>query len=440
MSLAHNPASFGPGGFSASAFDVRHHDPAVQHLFPTNHVEIFEAPEISIVVPALNEQITIAEFVDWCNDGLAKAGVTGQILIIDSSSDLTPEIARAHGAEVLHTPKRGLGRAYIDAIPYIRGRYLVLGDADLTYDFRELGPFVAKFRDGYEYLMGSRFLGSIEDGAMPALHRYFGNPLTTRLLNLIYRTSFTDIHCGMRGISTGALRRIQLQSQSWQYATEMVIKSVHLGLRTAEVPVAFYKDREGRESHHRRIGWFSPWHAGLITVKTMLIFGADSLFLRPGILLLIAGTLGVAALYRGPRMFFGVGLSLHWMLLFVLVMMMGANLTMVGAMARAIYDREHRRAGALESVFSFDVAIWAFLALMIFGVGSALPLVLEYVHYGYRLPRQLTSASYEAVAGLGAMMLGFLYFAFSLAYGAALLSTESATRGTTPPAAAGKSR
>src|SRR3989440_1898592 len=127
----------------------------IEHLVPEG--TSIEPVEGSIVVPALNEEITVGEFVDWCKEGLARAGATGQILIVDSSSDNTPNIVLEHGGEVLRTPKRGLGRAYIDAIAYLRGKWIVMGDADLTYDFRELTPFVQAFRNGAEFVMGSRF-------------------------------------------------------------------------------------------------------------------------------------------------------------------------------------------------------------------------------------------------------------------------------------------
>jgi glycosyltransferase involved in cell wall biosynthesis len=172
-------------------------------------------PEVSIVIPALNEALTIGDFIDWCREGLAKAKVVGEILIIDSSTDRTAEIALSKGARVLRAPKRGLGRAYIDSLPFIRGKYLVLGDCDCTYDFRELAPFVQKFRAGAEFIMGSRFRGYIEPGSMPALHRYLGTPVTTWVLNVIFRSHFSDIHCGMRGITRDAFERMGLRSQSW---------------------------------------------------------------------------------------------------------------------------------------------------------------------------------------------------------------------------------
>ena len=176
-------------------------DPELELLVPPGESADAAPPEFSIVIPALNEQLTIGDFIDWCKEGLAKAGVTGEILIVDSSTDKTSEIALSKGARVLKAPKRGLGRAYIDSLPYIRGKYLLLGDCDCTYDFRELEPFVKKFHEGAEFIMGSRFRGYIEPGAMPPLHRYLGTPVTTWILNVIFSSHFSDIHCGMRGIT-----------------------------------------------------------------------------------------------------------------------------------------------------------------------------------------------------------------------------------------------
>src|SRR5262245_5549856 len=272
-------------------------DSDLQLLVPANDVA---EPELSIVIPALNEKITIGRFVDWCVEGLRAANTKGEVLIIDSSMDGTAEIAVSKGARVLKAPKRGLGRAYIDALPYIRGKYVLMGDADCTYDFRDLNAFVETLRSGYEYVMGSRFKGHIEAGSMPPLHQYFGTPLTTWILNFLYASRFSDIHCGMRGITRDALRKMDLQSQSWEYASEMVLKSVRMNLRTAEVPVRFLKDEKGRVSHHKRAGWFSPWHAAWFNLKAMFVYGADFFLYRPGLVLLFAGLLLTVPLSRGP--------------------------------------------------------------------------------------------------------------------------------------------
>ena len=285
-------------------------DAAVSLLIPADDTP---EPELSIVVPALNEEVTVGQFVEWCRQGISKAGIRAEIIIVDSSSDRTPEIALAAGARVLRCPKRGLGRAYIDAIPFIRGRFVILGDADCTYDFRELRPFLAEFRRGAEFIMGSRFKGTIEEGAMPPLHRYFGTPFTTWILNVMYGTKFSDIHCGMRGITLDAFKRIELSSQGWEYASEMVLKSVHLRLNSAEVPVAFFKDPAGRTSHLVRAGWTAPWKAGWSNLKAMFIFGADCFLMLPGIVLLVASLPLMLALSAGPIYIGEFGASLNTM-------------------------------------------------------------------------------------------------------------------------------
>ena len=148
--------------------------------------------------------------------------------------------------------------------------------------------------------MGSRWLGSIEPGSMPALHRYLGTPVTTWILNLLYGSHFSDIHCGMRGIRTDSLRRMRLQSRSWEYASEMVLKSVHMRLQTTEVPVRFLRDREGRLSHHKRAGWFSPFQAAWINLRSMFIYGADFFLLRPGLVMILLGLLVTVPPHRRP--------------------------------------------------------------------------------------------------------------------------------------------
>src|SRR5258708_331263 len=278
-------------------------DQDLQLLIPRG--DVLE-PQISIVIPALNEELTIGDFVDWCKEGLETAGIRGEILIVDSSSDATSTIALAGGARVLRTPKRGLGRAYIDALPFVRAPYILMGDCDCTYDFRELGPFMERFREGYEFVMGSRWRGYIEPGSMPPLHQYLGTPVTTWILNVLYSSHFSDIHCGMRGITTEALARMDLRSQSWEYASEMVLKSVHMDLRTEEVPIRFLKDREGRLSHHKRAGWFSPWQAAWINLRAMFVYGADFFLYKPGLLLL---TVALSALL------FAAGLAMTGLLI-----------------------------------------------------------------------------------------------------------------------------
>ena len=366
--------------------------------------------ELSIVVPAMNEEVTVGEFVEWCREGLARAGVRGQILIVDSSTDRTAEIALAGGAEVLQVPKRGLGRAYIDAMPYIRGEWIVMGDADLTYDFRELLPFVEEFRRGAEFVMGSRFRGSIEDGAMPPLHRYFGTPLTTWILNTIYRSKFSDIHCGMRGLTRAALQRIDLQSQSWEYASEMVLKAARLRLRVAEVPVTFYRDRAGRVSHHRRMGWLSPWIAGWLNLKVMLVYSPDSFLLTPGLLLLGAGLLLSLLLVGGPVRIGAVVLNLYWMLLGLTCATLGYSCVQIGVLARILHRLRPGIGRRIQATLTYDRGMILAGASTLLGLVLGGVLLVNYIAGGLRL----AAIYHPAILGLLLIILGFQTFAFTL--------------------------
>jgi hypothetical protein len=381
---------------------------AVEHLLPPG---VEPGPvDVSIVVPSLNEEITVGEFVDWCKEGLERAGVRGQILIVDSSTDKTPDIALAHGGEVLRTPKRGLGRAYIDAASYIRGHWIIMGDADLTYDFRELSPFVEAFRKGAEFVMGSRFRGSIEKGAMPGLHRYFGTPLTTWILNRIYGGRYSDIHCGMRGLTRSALERIDLKSQSWEYASEMVLKAARLKLVTAEVPVKFYKDREGRFSHHRRIGWLSPWIAGWLNLKVMLVYTPDSFLLKPGIVLTVIGAVIACALAKGPITIGGVGFSLYWLLFGVTCVTLGYSSIQIGVLARVMHGLRPESLKRLRQILSYDRGMFLAAGCVLIGIALLSTLVYQYLNSDFRL----FEISHPAIFGLLLIMVGFQTFCFTL--------------------------
>jgi glycosyltransferase involved in cell wall biosynthesis len=385
-------------------------DPEISLSLPAEDVE---APEISIVIPALNEQLTIGDFIDWCKEGLAKAGAVGEILIIDSSTDRTKEIALSRGARVLSTPKRGLGRAYIDSLPYIRGKYVVMGDCDCTYDFRELAPFVEKFRGGAEFVMGSRFKGYIEPGAMPPLHRYLGTPVTTLILNVIFGSHFSDIHCGMRGISTAALDRMGLRSQSWEYASEMVLKSVHMKLATEEVPIRFLKDREGRLSHHKRSGWFSPWAAAWINLRAMFVYGADFFLYRPGFLMLLLGLLLVLPLSVGPLTIGSIEFSLHWMLLGVTLATLGLQCVYLGVIAQTFYDYTGERTRVWFKRFPYTRTVGIAALLFLAGLVLTSSLIISYVHHSFRL-EDGNAINHLGVAGLFLLIAGFTTFTFTL--------------------------
>jgi len=395
-------------------------DPDVVLHLPEDDVD---EPEISVVVPAADEELTVGEFVEWCKQGLEQAGIVGEIVIVDSSSDRTRDIALEHGARVLSTPRRGLGRAYIDAIPFIRGRYVVMGDADLTYDFRDLRPFVEKFHEGCEYVMGSRWKGSIEAGAMPRLHRYFGTPLTTWILNRLYHSHFSDIHCGMRGITRDALVRMELQSESWEYASEMTLKSVHMELRTSEVPVTFHKDREGRVSHHKRSGWTSPWAAAWINLRAMFVYGSSFFVFKPGLALMIIGLLLTLPVSFGDLHLGAVTLSLNWQFLGVALLTVGFQAFSLGCIAQVLFDYTGRHRLRWLRLFPYTRTVLIAFGLVFAGIALAIPLVVSYLSNDLALQQANTLQNHFAVTGLALMIAGAQLFIFTLLLHGAVVAT-----------------
>ena len=384
--------------------------PTQIELLRPDHASVTEPPIVSIVVPALNEEITIGEFIDWCWEGLRRSGVTGEIIIVDSSSDQTPQIALAKGAYVLRTPKRGLGQAYIDALPYIRGDFIIMGDCDLTYEFRNLQSFIDSYKAGHEFVMGSRFKGTIEPNAMPPLHRYFGTPLTTWILNRIYKSHYSDIHCGMRGMTKDALNRIHLTSSGWEYASEMVLKASRIGLRIAEVPVSFFKDREGRLSHHRRAGFWSPWRAGWINLKVMLIYSPDSFLIKPGLAFMMFGFLLCAVLAGGPVRIGPLGLDIYWMLFGMTATVLGFALFQTGILARLSHGLRSGVEHRILTGVTYDRGMLAAGILALLGLLLDVPFLFRYISNGLRL----TALSYSPIFGLLLILLGVQTFAFSL--------------------------
>ena len=371
-------------------------------------------PELTILIPAMNEELTVGDFVAWCHEGIREAGVVGEILIVDSSTDRTAEIAPEGGARVLRTPRRGLGRAYIDALPYVRGRYVVMGDADCTYDFRQVGLFVKALQDGNEYAMGSRWRGSIEPGAMPKLHQYFGTPITTWALNVLFGSRFSDIHCGMRGITRDALLRMGLVSQSWEYASEMVLKSVRMGLKTVEVPVTFLKDRDGRLSHHKRSGWFSPFHAAWINLRAMFIHGAEFFLFKPGIVMFTLGLLLTLPLSFGPIRVGPATLDLDSMFIGMVLSVIGLQSIYFGCLAHVFLDYTDRNRERLRRLFDYTKAVLVSAVLFFVGFALDVAFAVYYVQHSFRLPEPRATINYLAITGLLFMATGFSTFCFTL--------------------------
>jgi hypothetical protein len=244
--------------------------------------EAAAAPEVSFIIPCLNEEASIADVVAEAREALDRLGVSGEVVVVDNASeDRSAELARAAGARVVAEPRRGYGSAYLAGLAAARGRYLVLTDADASYDLARLPEFLDELRAGSDLVLGSRFRGTIMPGAMPWSHRWIGNPVLTGMLNLLFRVGVSDAHCGLRAIRREALAPLQLQTTGMEFASEMVIKAAKRGLRITEIPIV-YRPREGESKLNSvRDAWRH--------VRFMLVHSATFLFLLPGSLLVLGG-------------------------------------------------------------------------------------------------------------------------------------------------------
>ena len=252
--------------------------------------------ELSIVMPCLNEAETLARCIGKATRFLDESGVAGEIVIGDNgSTDGSIEIAERHGARVVDVPIRGYGAAVYHAALAAKGRYVIMGDADDSYDFSALAPLVAKLRDGYDVVMGNRFLGGIRPGAMPWKNRYIGNPILSSIGRLFFRCPARDFHCGLRGFSADAFRRMDLRTTGMEFASEMVIRATLLGMRITEVPTTLDPDGRSRPPHLR------PWRDGWRHLRFMLLFSPRWLFLIPGLALMLTGHYRYGVALDGPR-------------------------------------------------------------------------------------------------------------------------------------------
>lgn len=268
-----------------------------------------DQPEVSIVMPCLNEARTIVGCVEEALTSLREAGLVGEVVVADNgSTDGSQALAAKAGARVVPVAAKGYGNALRGGIAAARGRFLLMGDADASYDFSHAPRFVERLREGYDLVMGNRFRGGVQPGAMPWKNRYLGNPVLSFIGRLFFRTAIGDFHCGLRGFSADAYRRMELRTTGMEFASEMVIKAVMLGLRVTEVPTVLRPDGRGRSPHLR------PWRDGWRHLRFMLLFSPRWLFFYPGLALMAAGLAFGTFLLRGPLTLGGVTFDVHTLL------------------------------------------------------------------------------------------------------------------------------
>ena len=285
--------------------------------------------ELTILMPCLDEAATVGICVQKARGFLQRSGVEGEVLVADNgSTDGSREIASRAGARVIEVARRGYGAALAAGIAAARGRYVVMGDADDSYDFSRLEGFVEKLREGHPLVMGNRFRGGIRPGAMPALHRYLGNPVLSFVGRLLFRTHVRDFHCGLRGFERDAVRALDLRTPGMEFASELVVKAALAGWRVAEVPITLHPDGRGRPPHLR------SWRDGWRHLRFLLLFSPRWLFLYPGLALLTLGVALTATLYFTPLRLGGAGLDIHSMLYASAAALLGMQLCLFALFAR----------------------------------------------------------------------------------------------------------
>jgi hypothetical protein len=302
------------------------------------------AVDVSVVIPCLNEANSLALCIDKAVDAMRKAGLAGEVIVADNgSSDGSVKIAEQHGARVIHVAERGYGAALRAGIAATRGPFIIMGDADDSYDFTEVPRFVEKLREGFDVVMGNRFRGGIQPGAMPRLHKYFGNPGLTALLNTLFHVGIGDSYCGMRGFTRALYDRLDVRSSGMEFALEMIIKSAQIGARITEIPIILWPDKRGRAPHLRsfRDGWRS--------LRFMLLYAPNWLFFLPGALLAAMGLALVVWLLPGPRAITPrITLDLHTMIFGVIFTLMGAQILSIGAFAKVFSYAERFDRGTVS--------------------------------------------------------------------------------------------
>jgi glycosyltransferase involved in cell wall biosynthesis len=292
--------------------------------------------ELTIVMPCLNEAETLAACIHKARSFLDRSGIAGEILIGDNgSTDGSQAIATGLGARVVDVPVRGYGAALYAACMAARGRYIIMGDSDDSYDFSDLSAFVAKLREGYELVMGNRFRGEIKPGAMPWKNRYIGNPVLSRIGQLLFPSPMSDFHCGIRGFSKEAFLKMDLRTTGMEFASEMVIKATLMKMRLAEVPTTLSRDGRSRPPHLR------PYRDGWRHLRFMLLFSPNWIFLYPG-LILMAVTLGLGALLvAGPVNVFNHQLNVNTLIYCAFLLLIGFQGVMFAVLSRVFAMQEN---------------------------------------------------------------------------------------------------
>lgn len=370
--------------------------------------------EVSVVIPCLNEAQTIGACIDKAFAALRAAGIAGEVVVADNgSSDGSLEIAERHRARVVHAAERGYGNALRKGIEEARGRFIVMGDADESYDFSEAPRFVAKWREGYELVMGNRLRGQIKSGAMPWHHRYIGTPAMSAILNLFFGVGIGDVNCGLRGFTKDLYRRLDLRTTGMEFASELVIKAAKIGAKLTEIPITLWPDKRGRPPHLRsfRDGWRH--------LRFMLLYAPNWLFLLPGAFLALLGMALVFWLLPGPRHLGRVVLDVHTMLFGMMFTLVGAQIVFIGLFAKVFsyterFSASHRSLERWLRHLRLEEGLIAGASLALFGAGGAVWVLWKWATSGFGPLHEMRAVIFFALWLLLGVQVVFSSFFLSM--------------------------
>ena len=374
--------------------------------------------EFTILMPCLDEALTIESCIRKARGYLDANGIDGEVLVADNGSTDGSEVrAIAAGARVVHVARRGYGAALIGGIEAAQGRYVIMADADESYDFANLNDFVGRLRSGAQLVVGNRFAGGIFPGAMPFLNRYLGNPALSFIGRVLFSSPIGDFHCGLRGFDREAIRALRLRAPGMEFASEMVIKASLARLDVVEVPTTLRPDGRGRSPHLR------PWRDGWRHLRFMLLRSPQWLFVYPGTLLTCLALLAAGCVTIEPRQILNITLDVNALLYFGTAVIVGVQIVYFGLFAMAVAEKMRLRAPAafadcLYRSASHHAAIVTGIGLVILGLGGAVYAVVEWGHasFGALVPSRMMRITIPAVTTLavgmqilfGTLLLGFI--------------------------------
>jgi glycosyltransferase involved in cell wall biosynthesis len=367
---------------------------------------------VSAVMPCLNEEKTLGICIQKCFQSFAELGLEGEVVVADNgSTDRSIEIARSHGARVVSESVKGYGAALRRGITEARAEIIVMADADDSYDWSAIAPFVRKIQEGFDLVMGNRFKGGIAPGAMPALHRYLGNPVLSKIASMAFEVPIGDFHCGMRAFTKRAFERMKVRTTGMEFATEMVANAACQGLRIGEIPTRLYPDKRGRPPHLRsfRDGWRH--------LRFILTYAPDYLYFGPAVTLMTVGFALMLLLAKGPILVRGHYLGIHFLALGSALTLVGFNVFNLGLLAKTMMARRYEglRSALVDWVrgrFTLEIGLIAGATLVVLGLAADTAILVtwlkrlggpmeETVHFAF-------VASTVVVLGLNMLFSSFL--------------------------------